>query len=71
MQDASSIVPGGLRCTSIVVHSQELLDTLATTGVRVDVLCAVLLSHRVWCARLMGCGALHAGGTMATGYVAY
>ena len=62
-EHASSVIPGGLRCTTLGGHAHGLLDTLSTTGCRMDAMCLVLLSHRVWCTRLMGCGTLMAGGT--------
>ena len=56
--NASSIVPGGVRCTGILHSSVELIEVMTTLGMRMDVLSVVLLSHRVWSTRLTGCGAL-------------
>jgi len=55
---ASSIVPGGVRCTGILHSSVELIEVMTTLGMRMDVLSVVLLSHRVWSTRLTGCGVL-------------
>ena len=44
---ATSILPGGVRAGSILSMVHEVVDVLATLGMRIDILSVVLLSHRV------------------------
>nr|APQ44788.1 NADH dehydrogenase subunit 7 [Diplonema papillatum] len=58
---ASSVVPGGTRCSirsTTLVTCTELLQHLSS---RMDVLLATVMVHRVWAARLSGVGVLTVG----------
>ena len=57
--NASSIVPGGLRGSPSLSAMRELVAILHTMSMRMDLLVHSVVTHRIWALRLHGVGVLH------------